>query len=125
MKKTNEKVNPDFDELKRLCNGDDKFYLEMLETFNNSLKKGFVDIELCYKNNDWIGIMEYAHRMCSPVRHLKAEQLYQILKNIENNAGKNINGEVLLAMINKAKVIADNLMNIIKIEMEEVNSDNS
>lgn len=75
----------DFTDLKKLSDGDRNFYKEMLTTFLNSTQDGIKDMEIALEENDWGMMAEYAHRICAPCKHLSAEELYRLLKDIELN----------------------------------------
>ena len=61
-----------------------------------------------------------AHRLASPSRHLKAEKLYKILKKIENAGRENTNTSELSSLLEKAGSERDNIVDIIRERMTEI-----
>lgn len=78
-----------FIDLKDLSNGDDAFYKDMLETFIITTNETLNLMQGAFELNDWDMVAEYAHKACSPCKHLSANKLYKGLKTIELNCRNN------------------------------------
>lgn len=74
----------DFRHLSDLSNGDAHFFLDMLETFVQTITKGLASIQKSIDQSDIDMVAEHAHRIASPCKHLNANALYACLKKIEN-----------------------------------------
>jgi signal transduction histidine kinase/HPt (histidine-containing phosphotransfer) domain-containing protein/ActR/RegA family two-component response regulator len=72
------------DELYRISNGNNGFYLELIQIFINTTEKGLNKIREAFIVQDYDTISNLAHKMASPVNHLQAKLLYQKLKELEN-----------------------------------------
>ena len=79
----------DFNELIRVSNNDKGFVKEMLEMFINSFSEGIEQIDSGLKEKNYHQVSETAHKIASPCRHLGAQTLLRITKEIE--AGSNGN----------------------------------
>ena len=66
--------------------GDDAFVTDMVETFIESANKEWTIIELALEAHDLDTVANSAHKIVAPARHLKAEKLVPLLKNIEKTA---------------------------------------
>lgn len=76
----------DFDALKSLSGDDDTFYIEMLETFISGTQNGINDLKEALANGEMSTVSDIAHKISSPCKHLDANELYSVLKSIENTA---------------------------------------
>jgi len=88
--KYNDSVNGEFglEELERLSNGDEMFMKEMIRIFIRSSQTGMKNIKNAFKENNWLEISEAAHKMAAPSKHLMANDLYDKIKLLETNTGK-------------------------------------
>ena len=66
--------------------GDENFVIDMVETFIESANKEWTIIELALEAHDLDTVANSAHKIVAPARHLKAEKLVPLLKNIEKTA---------------------------------------
>ncbi|MCY1720038.1 ATP-binding protein [Prolixibacteraceae bacterium Z1-6] len=82
-----EKPGFDLKELERLTNGDRGFMKEMINVFIRSTKIGLENIKLALETENWQQISEEAHKMASPCKHIKADDLYTELKQLEKTSG--------------------------------------
>ncbi|MFT7592489.1 MAG: signal transduction histidine kinase/CheY-like chemotaxis protein [bacterium] len=73
----------DFKHLKDLSNGDVDFFVDMLQTFCESLDKGMQSIKKSINEGNLDMVAEHAHRIAAPCKHLNAMGLYTPLKKIE------------------------------------------
>ncbi|MCB9195831.1 MAG: response regulator [Flavobacteriales bacterium] len=72
-----------FDELKRLSDADHNFYRDMLETFIDGAKEGLEKLKSDFIDEQFNKMADHAHKISAPAKHLGADKLYMILKNIE------------------------------------------
>lgn len=103
MKTQNQDTKVNFEELRRLCDDNKGFYIEMLETLINSLRYGIEDLRKYIDQKNHIQISETAHKMCSPVRQLQIDKLYNLLKKIEHLGGEKIQLSKLVVLVNEAE----------------------
>ena len=87
--KKQEESGIDFTDLKKLSAGDEKFYIDMLQTFIETTKEAFKGMQNAMEVDDWEIVAEYAHKASSPCKHLSANVLYEHLKKIEMNCRNN------------------------------------
>ncbi len=115
QKSSNEESKIDFTDLKNLSGNDDKFYIDMLQTFMDTTQDAFNEIENAIKVDDWDMVAEYAHKASSPCKHLSANTLYQHLKTIEKNCRDGSNIDYVPGILKQAK----KEFKIIKVEVQE------
>ncbi|HEX3006638.1 MAG TPA: ATP-binding protein, partial [Bacteroidales bacterium] len=72
------------EELYKVSAGDEHFIEEMLTLFLKTTHDGIEKLNLYYKESDWEGISNTAHKMASPCRHLGVMNLYRNLKELES-----------------------------------------
>lgn len=73
------------EELERLANGDRQFMKEMIRIFIRSTEKGIKDIQAALLIEDWQAISDAAHKMAAPCKHIMATNLYDKIKELEQN----------------------------------------
>lgn len=105
-----------FDDLKNLSDGDDVFYLEMLETFETSTTNGMMHIREAVEQKNWNNAAEYAHRISAPCKHLSADKLYNYLKEIETNCREEIHLDSIHDLITFTSNEADLVLSKIRAE---------
>jgi HPt (histidine-containing phosphotransfer) domain-containing protein len=76
----------DLDELERISGGDTAFFNEMLKIFIRSSEEALTKFQQNIQSSDWSGLVETAHKLAAPAKHLQATTLYEYLKKLENNA---------------------------------------
>ncbi len=76
----------DFSNLKSLSGSDKNFYIDMLQTFVVSTTNSQQVIKAAFAKNDWELLANEAHKIASPCRHIGANNLHKILKEIEQSA---------------------------------------
>ncbi|XOV69080.1 MAG: ATP-binding protein [Fluviicola sp.] len=76
----------DFSGLRALSGQDDSFYNEMLETFIRGTKNGLSEMKELLSEQNYQRMGEVAHRISAPCKHLEAKQLYDVLKQIEQES---------------------------------------
>lgn len=73
-----------FEHLRSLSGNDMAFYTDMLQTFIQSTTGSFATLKVAFDNDDWEMVANEAHKISSPCKHIGANDLYQLLKRIEN-----------------------------------------
>ena len=101
----------DLNELKRLSNFDEAFFIEMLEMFIQSSEKEMKTIEEKFIEEDFKAIAETAHKLVAPCRHIRAKKLYPLLQELEYGI-KN----------NRPRTDIYSLIKVIKTELAVTNS---
>jgi signal transduction histidine kinase/CheY-like chemotaxis protein/HPt (histidine-containing phosphotransfer) domain-containing protein len=76
----------DLDELERISGGDTAFFNEMLKIFIRSSEEALTKFQQNIQSSDWSVLVETAHKLAAPAKHLQATTLYEYLKKLENNA---------------------------------------
>jgi len=74
----------ELDELERISGGDAAFFKEMVKIFIRSSENALAKIHHDFEISDWAGMAESAHKLAAPAKHLQANVLYQLLKQLEN-----------------------------------------
>lgn len=106
------------DELEGLAGGDNDFFKEMIQIFIRSSKSGFELMELALKEEKWSEISEAAHKMAPPCKHIGAAQLYDLVKQLENNTRKQTSTDTVYKLVqtigNKIERINKKLAHLIE-----------
>lgn len=76
----------DLTQLYRVAGDDKVFVMEMLEKFIESFEAGYERLNAGLAENDFLEVGNAAHKLASPCRHLGADLLLAILKEIEQGA---------------------------------------
>lgn len=105
---TSSKVN--LEEAKRFANGDEAFLKEMTSLFIKTTQTGLKDIQNGANNQNREVIAETSHKMAAPCKHFMANDLYKAIKQLEDEANKNNNWNIL-----------KNQILILETEIKEVN----
>ncbi len=108
----------DLDQLYRVAGGDDSFVIEMLEKFVQSFESGYDEMVNAIDNDDHNEAGNSAHKLASPCRHIGADKLLAILKEIEtasesNNPSINYNTRAADAL-NEFEIVKDEINNHIR-----------
>jgi signal transduction histidine kinase/CheY-like chemotaxis protein/HPt (histidine-containing phosphotransfer) domain-containing protein/CHASE3 domain sensor protein len=90
-----------FDALKQTCEDDLEFYTEMLSTLHKSILDTQMSLRSALEQTDYKSIAELAHRICAPVKHIRAERLYSLFKKMENCCRSNTNLDQLPDLLNE------------------------
>lgn len=108
------------DLLKEQCGEDKNFYNEMLDIFIRSTLEGIASMEQAQAKKDMKMLGHYAHKIVSPCRHIEAENLIPLLKEMESKAEKKELGpERAALLIEKIKQEANDLIEEIKTEFHK------
>ena len=71
--------------MKRLSGNDPVFFGEMLDLFIENTARGFDILQEKMESGDYPSMKEQAHKMSAPCKHLEADKLYRLLKEIEGH----------------------------------------
>lgn len=82
------KIN--LENLYHLASGDNQFARQLLVSFIETTEKGLEIIDTGVKSADWESVAESAHKISPPCRHIGAENLYNMLRQIESNSRNQI-----------------------------------
>jgi signal transduction histidine kinase/CheY-like chemotaxis protein/HPt (histidine-containing phosphotransfer) domain-containing protein len=74
----------DLAELERMAGGDSAFFNEMLKIFIRSSEETLAKFHLNFQSSNLSEIIELAHKLAAPAKHLNATVLYNHLKKLEN-----------------------------------------
>ncbi|MEO9482247.1 MAG: ATP-binding protein [Ekhidna sp.] len=86
--------------------GDDSFVEEMVETFISSTKENLRQLDHFLEEEKWEDAGEVLHKIVAPARHLKADQVVDLLKKNEvhlregNSLTKNAHDAIQASMLN-------------------------
>ncbi len=122
-----EEANPaddqlNFESLREMSQDDHTFYRDMLETFVETTSSGLTSMLDAYSAKDWIKMADYAHKICSPCKHLGAEVLYQELKQIEEIGRNKENSDQLPELIASAEHKGKRAIDQAKEELKKISS---
>ena len=93
----------DLSELERMANGNNSFVIEMIEIFIRSSENGLKEIQKNLHLKNWELIREYAHKMAAPAKHIKALDLYNKIKEIEQEADLANNEEKITSLFKEVE----------------------
>lgn len=110
----------DFNQLKSISGGDKNFYIEMLQTFVEGTEEGIEKINQHTKEKNWQMVAEYAHKISSPCNHLSANNLYKMLKDIEDYCRGEKNITAAISIIKKLPKEANKVILNVKNELKKV-----
>jgi len=96
-------------ELKRTANGDEHFVTEMIAVFIRTTEEGIKGIKNSLHEKDWDGVAKYAHYIAPACRHIDANMLLGIIKEIEHEAKGNKDEKRTLKLVSKLEAEAGNL----------------
>lgn len=112
----------DFAELREISGDSNEFYCDLLDTFLEGTSEGIEGLEQGLKNENWLEMAEWAHRICSPCKHLQADFLYELLKKIEN-AGRSKTGlDGIPSLVAQVKLEASLVMEEVRLELNRSRS---
>lgn len=111
-----------FESLRELSQDDDNFYRDMLETFVETTSSGLATMEEAFSEEDWIKMADYAHKICSPCKHLGADALYQELKKIEHLGRNDENNAELPQLMTSAKEKCEQAIEQASEELKKISS---
>lgn len=89
FKNKNKQPKVNLTEARRFANNDETFLKEMTELFIKTTEAGLKEIQQAKNNKENEKIAEASHKMAPPCKHFKADDLYRMLKQLENTAQNN------------------------------------
>jgi HPt (histidine-containing phosphotransfer) domain-containing protein len=105
------------DLLKEQCGYDKTFFNEMVDIFIKSLLEGVEKLEEAGRMDDRRQLTHYAHKILSPCKHIDAENLIPLLREIEDNAETpDLNNERASYLVQNIRKNADELVKCLKTE---------
>ncbi|MDP2387740.1 MAG: Hpt domain-containing protein [Bacteroidota bacterium] len=105
------------DALKEQCGYDPAFFNEMLDTFIVSTEKGVEGMEEALLKHDNSALAYYAHKIVSPCRHIEADNLVLLLKELENkSASEKMLPEEMNELVKKIRSESEELKEELKKE---------
>jgi CheY-like chemotaxis protein len=106
--------------LREISGNDRQFYLDMLITFLRTTRDGMEAINQTSKIKDWEGMAEAAHKIASPVRHVQAIEVYEMLKQLEREGRAHTVGSSVQEQIAKLNDSVEEILVLINREIESV-----
>jgi signal transduction histidine kinase/DNA-binding response OmpR family regulator len=103
IRKNSNSPQYDLQPLRESCQGNEAFFKEMVHMFLESTATGLDEMEELVKQNDLLIAAELSHKISAPCRHVKAEKLYQLIKQIEKELKTDNTGNFALDLLNRAK----------------------
>lgn len=97
--------------------GDEKFVQEMLQVFITTTERGMQNLEQQFKRKNWTAVADAAHQMIPSCRHMEANELMHILKEIETEIRELNRFKNLPQLVSKAVKEAKVLLNEVKQEI--------
>ncbi len=88
-----DKIN--LNNLYHISSGDEQFVKQMLVTFNETTKKGLMEMHEAVKSGLWESVADLAHKLMPPCRHIGATDLYNYLRRIEESVQNKIDIEAV------------------------------
>ena len=85
---TDKKLKINLKDARHLANGDNAFLKEMSQLFLNSTNNGLKNIHKAIVVKDYATIAEVCHKMAAPCKHFHANDLYNAIKFMEDQAKK-------------------------------------
>lgn len=111
----------DLSAFKKMFEGNEQFYKEMLETFITSTQIGIDELTEAIDKQDVEKIKEITHRIAPPCKQINAVPLYQKLKKMENETNRPTTREEWKAMEHKLETISKSIFEQIRKELTLLN----
>jgi HPt (histidine-containing phosphotransfer) domain-containing protein len=78
--------NIDLSYLREISGGDASFIKEMLELYVNTTAQEAILFNNLLQNQNYEGISNLAHKMKAPIQMLGANELFNLIRTVENNS---------------------------------------
>ncbi len=98
---TTARVNPA--DLEKIAAGDPGFFKEMILLYIKTSENGLKSLETAVAEKRWEAVTDTVHKMAAPSKHLKAEELYQMLKKLEKISKVNPDESKITALLSSIK----------------------
>lgn len=105
-------------DLQEMAKGDKAFMVKMLKTFISNAEKGLEEMMAYYKAKRYIDLGETAHRLLPSFRHLKAQDVIDVLTRIKENTLIKQDYSNLSEWLAQLKKNLQNVVHLLKIEVE-------
>lgn len=89
----------DIGELYRIADGNQSFVRELIRIFIHSTEKNLTEMHKALADKNFDRISNLAHKMAPPVMHIRADALYQEIKDLENLEFADVPEQVIEGMI--------------------------
>ncbi len=99
--------------------GDEKFVKDMLQVFVDTTSRGMQNLDYSCKRKNWPAVADAAHQMIPSCRHMEANKLMEILKEIESEIRDHNRMNKISNLVTQAKQEAKQLLAEVK---QEINS---
>ncbi len=110
--------NIDLTYLNEISGGDNSFIKEMLNLFIITTAVEVIEFDQLLATANYEAIGQLAHKMKAPIQMLGANNLFEILRTIEQNGKNRTNIETFPNTINEVKVKTGELTNNIRTLLE-------
>ncbi len=110
----------DLQNLYHICGGDDQFVKQMLITFLETTSKGLEDMREACLSGQLESVANLAHKLLSPCRHLGAENMQKLLRNIEESRKRNPGIEEVEELIRQSAGEFEHLKVLINKHIENI-----
>jgi HPt (histidine-containing phosphotransfer) domain-containing protein len=97
--------------------GDEQFVKDMLQVFVDTTTRGMQNLNNNCKRKNWSAVADAAHQMIPSCRHMEANALMNILKNIETEIRDNNRMNLIPDLVAQAKNESKLLLQEIKQEI--------
>lgn len=116
----NEKVNKyNLDELYRVADGNDTFVDEMIKVFIKTTGEGVKLLKEYTEQKDWNKVANQAHKIAAPCLHIGADELYSMIKKVEENGRAAKNTEDIPGIVKKIEHESANLISLLEKESDK------
>lgn len=106
--------NIDLTYLNEISEGDSSFIREMLELFIITTAVEVIQFDQLLAEGNYEAIGQLAHKIKAPIQMLGASNLFEILKNLEEDGKNKTNFETFPNKINEVKLKIEELTNNIR-----------
>jgi HPt (histidine-containing phosphotransfer) domain-containing protein len=115
---SSDKIN--LDNLYHISGGDNEFVKQMLISFIESTNKGLNEMKAVLPSGESKQISELAHKMLPPCKHIGASDLYNYLKQIEENIRNNEKTEVLETLLDESLLEFNGIRGLIETHIAKI-----
>ncbi|MGW8314186.1 MAG: ATP-binding protein [Bacteroidales bacterium] len=118
LKEDEELKDYDLSELMAVTRGSDEFFNEMITTFIENAQDGLKQFRKAFKQEDWQGIRETAHRLIPSYKHLSIKSGVSDLIELKNRCREHPDRIHLAAMISKIEDETQEVISQLKQELK-------
>jgi HPt (histidine-containing phosphotransfer) domain-containing protein len=99
--------NIDLSYLQEISGGDSSFIKEMLELYVNTTAQEASLFPILLSNGDINGIGNLAHKMKAPIQMLGANELFNVIRNLEQIGKNGQHSEEIAPLVDKAQELVN------------------